>query len=190
MLTVKSRQTKLKKLGLYTGKLDDIEGPLTKAAYRKLQKKFFTRAEDIDGKYGYDTEKLLIDAYNVLVCTKNFKLSEFKCECGGRYCTGYPAKLSSQLLKNLQDVRDEFGPTTITSGMRCKTYNRSLAGSSSVSKHLDGKALDIYNEGTCTESGRKEVMKFVKKLKGHNYTYCNIGGNYPNMGNAVHFDVK
>lgn len=190
MLTVKVRQTYLKKLGFYTGKIDGIEGPLTKAAYKSLQKKFFTRKSDIDGKYGNDTEKLLVNAYRVAVYTKNFKLEEFKCECGGRYCTGYPVKLNAQLLKNLQEVRTAYGATTITSGMRCRPYNNSLVGSSPTSRHMDGKALDIVNPKTQTEAGRKTVMKYVKKLKGHNYTYCNIGGNYPNMGNAVHFDVK
>lgn len=190
MLTVKVRQTYLSKLGFYTGKIDGIEGKLTKAAYKALQKKYFQRDSDIDGVYGNDTEKLLVNAYRVKIYAKNFKLGEFKCECGGRYCTGYPVKLNAQLLKNLQKVRNKYGATTITSGMRCKPYNNSLVGSSSTSRHMDGKALDIYNEKTRTEAGRKTVMKYVKKLKGHNYTYCNIGGSVPNMGNAVHFDVK
>lgn len=190
MLTMKTRQKYLKKLGYYAGKIDGIEGNLTKAAYKKLQKAYFTRESDIDGVYGKNTDILLVNAYRVFVYAKNFELEEFKCECGGRYCTGYPVKLSAQLLKNLQKVRNKYGATTITSGMRCKPYNNSLVGSSSTSKHMDGKALDIYNTKTRTEAGRKEVMAYVKKLTGHNYTYCNIGGSYPNMGNAVHFDVK
>lgn len=190
MLTVKVRQVYLKELGYYTGKIDGIEGKLTKAAYLKMQKEYFTRKADCDGVYGTDTERLLVNAYRVHTHTKNFKLEEFKCECGGKYCTGYPVKLNAQLLKNLQKVRTKFGTTTITSGMRCKPYNNSLVGSSATSRHMDGKALDIYNETTRTEAGRKIVMQYVKKLTGHNYTYCNIGGSVPNMGNAVHFDVK
>lgn len=38
--------------------------------------------------------------------------------------------------------------------------------------------------------GRKAIMSFWKTLKGYRYTYCNINGNYPNMGSAVHIDVK
>lgn len=190
MLTVKTRQKYLKELGFYTGKIDGIEGRLTKAAYLALQKKYFSNSHEWDADYGKNTDILLVNAYRVKVYTKNFKLEEFKCECGGRYCTGYPVKLNAQLLKNLQKVRTAYGATTITSGMRCKLYNNSLVGSSPTSRHMDGKALDIVNPKTQTEAGRKTVMKYVKKLKGHNYTYCNIGGNYPNMGNAVHFDVK
>lgn len=191
MLTVRTRQTYLKNLGFYKGKIDGIEGPLTKNAYLALQKRYFTRAKDKDGLYGNDTEKLLKNAYYVKKYTKNFTLDElFRCECGGKYCTGYPVVLSTQLLINLQKVRDKYGSTTITSGMRCTAYNNSIVGSSKTSRHMKGKALDIYNAKTKTEAGRKTVMSYVKSLKGHNYTYCNIGGNYPNMGNAVHFDVK
>lgn len=191
MLTVRERQEYLKELGFYTGKIDGIAGPLTKKAYRILQDKYFMRESDRDGLYGPNTDKLLQNAYRVKVYTDNFSLSEFKCECGGRYCTGYPVILNVQLLKNIQDVRDEFGqPITITSGMRCRPYNNSLAGSSSVSRHMDGKALDIYMNRTRTEAGRKTVMAYWKKLPKYNYTYCNIGGDYPNMGNAVHVDVK
>lgn len=190
MLTVKERQKYLKELGFYSGKIDGVAGTLTKRAYKSLQNTHFTRSRDKDGIYGDDTETLLINAYRVKKYAKNFVLSEFKCECGGKYCTGYPVKLNTQLLKNLQKVRTKYGATTITSGLRCEPYNDSLLGSSSTSRHMKGKALDIYNAKTRTESGRKEVMAYVKKLIGHNYTYCNVGGSVPNMGNAVHFDVK
>ena len=190
MLKVSTRQTYLKELGYYKGKIDNIEGKLTKAAYLALQKDYFSDPHEWDAEYGQKTEILLVDVYRVKMYTKNFTPEEFKCECGGRYCTGYPVKLNVQLLKNLQKVRNAYGATTITSGMRCKPYNNSLVGSSPISRHMSGKALDIVNAKTQTEAGRKAVMKYVKKLKGHNYTYCNIGGNYPNMGNAVHFDVK
>lgn len=52
MLSIKERQTYLKKYGFYTGKIDGIEGPLTKKAYLALQKKYFVRKMDIDGIYG------------------------------------------------------------------------------------------------------------------------------------------
>lgn len=191
MLTVRERQTRLKKLGFYEGKIDGKEGPKLRAAYGKLQKKYFIRKSDIDSTYGPDTDKLLQNAYRVFLYTDNFKLEEFKCECGGRYCTGYPVVLNAQLLMNLQDVRDKYDqPITITSGLRCTGYNNSLVGSSSTSRHMKGKALDIFLDKTRTVSGRKSVMSYWKKLPKYNYTYCNIDGDYPNMGNAVHVDVK
>ena len=189
MLSVRTRQTYLKALGFYTGNIDGSAGPLTKKAYKALQDKYFVREKDKDGLYGNNTEKLLINAYYVKKYTKNFTVDEFKCDCGGKHCTGYPTILDAQLLMNLQNVRDKVGATTITSGMRCTKHNNSLAGSSKTSRHLSGKALDIYNARTRTETGRKEIMNYVKGLKGHRYTYCNINGSNPNMGNAVHFDV-
>lgn len=189
MLALRTRQTYLKELGLYTGEVDGVVGPLTKKAYVLLQDKYFTREADKDGLYGPNTEKLLINAYYVKKHTKNFTLDEFKCDCGGKYCTGYPVVLDEQLLKNIQTVRNKFGAITITSGMRCTNYNNSLVGSSRTSKHLKGKALDIYNPTTRTLAGRTKVMNYWKQLPNYNYTYCNVNGSHPNMGNAVHVDV-
>lgn len=189
MLDIKTRQKYLKHLGLYDGTIDGIEGSKTKAAYLALQKKYFTRKQDIDGIYGSDTEKLLISAYYVSVYCKNFKLEEFKCQCGGKYCTGYPAALDAYLLKNLQKIRDKYGATTISSGLRCSRHNANEGGVSN-SRHKYGKAADIYNATSRTESGRKSIMSYWRSLPHNNYTYCNIGGNYPNMGSAVHVDTE
>lgn len=191
LLTVRQRQTRLKALGLYEGKIDGKNGKLTKAAYAKLQNKYFTRAKDKDGGiYGKDTDILLRNAYAVKLYCKNFKLTEFKCGCGGRYCTGYPVRLNVQLLKNIQSIRSKYGATTITSGMRCKPYNNSLEGSSSTSRHMKGKAIDFVNDDTQTTASRRKVMSYIKKLPKHNYTYCNEDGSVPNMRNAIHFDVR
>lgn len=188
MLNIKARQKYLQYLGFYKGEIDGIEGELTKNAYLKLQKKYFIRKQDIDGIYGNDTDRLLQNAYNVEAYTKNFELKEFKCQCGGRYCTGYPAILDTQLLKNIQKIRDKYGATTITSGMRCTQHNANEGGVSN-SKHKYGKAADFVNSTSRSESGRKAIMSYWRTLPGNNYTYCNIGGNYPNMGRAVHVDV-
>ena len=188
MLSIKNRQTYLKYLGFYTGEVDGKEGPLTKKAYRNLQKAYFTREKDIDGIYGNDTEKLLLSAYRVKKYTKNFKLEEFKCQCGGKYCTGYPAALDIQFLKNLQSVRNKFGSTKITSAMRCDKHNARVGGSSG-SRHRLGKAADIITSTSGSESGRQKIMRYWKTLPRQRYTYCNIGGNYPNMGSATHVDI-
>jgi len=190
LLSKKKRQEYLKALGFYDGKIDGKIGDKTKKAYKALQKAYFTRKSDIDGEYGKNTDILLRNAYNVKKYCKNFDLEDFKCGCGGKYCTGYPVELNTQLLKNLQDVRDKFGATTVTSGMRCKKHNASLAGSSSTSRHTSGKAVDIKNSTSKTVAGRKKIMAFWKTLPKWRYTYCNINGDYANMGSAVHIDVK
>lgn len=190
MLTVRQRKAYLKKLGYYKGRINAVEDDELKAAYRSLQNDYFVKAKDKDGVYGKNTDILLVNAYRVKTNSTSFDLSEFKCGCKGKYCTGYPVMIDTKLIKNLQRVRTKFGATTITSGVRCVDYNHSLPGSSMISRHMSGKAADIYNAKTKTEAGRKIVMAYWKKLSGANYTYCNIGNNYPNMGNAVHVDVK
>lgn len=189
MLSIKKRQKYLKALGYYTGEIDGKAGKLTKAAYRALQNDYFTREEDLDGIYGKDTEKLLLNAYYVKTYTKNFRLTEFRCKCKGKYCTGYPVVLDINLLKNLQSLRNEYGSINISSGMRCEKHNKAVGGST-TSRHKKGKAADIYNKITQTLAGRKKIMAFWKKLPKQRYTYCNENGNYPNMGSAVHVDVK
>lgn len=197
MLTIYQRQAHLKYLGLYKGKLDGIEGKLTKKAYKDLQNKYFTRKADKDGIYGKDTDILLVNAYRVKRYTKNFKLEEFRCGCKG-YCTGYPTYLQVQFLKNLQKLRNKFGALTITSGLRCTKYNKQIGGIKG-SKHTVGRASDVYNRSYSSLSGRKKVVDYWISLWRSSYSYCNGYGrskwrktypNVPTMGNAVHCDVK
>lgn len=189
LLSVKKRQEYLKALGFYSGNIDGKVGAKTKAAYKSLQKAYFTREKDIDGLYGKNTDKLLQNAYNVKKYCPNFKLEEFKCGCRGRNCTEYPEVLNVQLLKNLQALRNKYGATTITSGLRCKNHNITVGGASG-SRHKSGKAVDIKNNASITVQGRKQIMSFWKTLPKWRYTYCNINGDYPNMGTSVHVDVK
>lgn len=188
MLSISKRQLYLNKLNLYDGKIDGIEGNKTRKAYLKLQKLHFSRKVDIDGLYGPNTDILLLNAIRTHNRTPDFALSEFKCECGGKYCTGYPAKLSTDLLDNLQTLRNHYGkPIVITSGIRCKQFNASLAGSSSVSRHMQGKAVDLYITGGKSNSisGRKDIIKTWMKYPKSNYAYQGTA----NMGNATHVDV-
>lgn len=203
MLTIKKRQTYLKELGYYSGKVDGIEGKLTKEAYLKLQKDYFVRKKDIDGIYGKNTDILLQNAYNVKKYCKNFTLKEFRCKCIDNkakcFCTGYPALLNTHLLKYIQEIRNDYGATTITSGMRCQKYNDSLKGSSKTSKHITGKAVDFYNwKGCKNHTTRKETInKVIRKLY-MSYAYCDgyartkLKTTYPNadnMGNEIHINV-
>jgi peptidoglycan hydrolase-like protein with peptidoglycan-binding domain len=64
MLSIKERQIYLKALGYYLGPIDEIEGPMTKSAYRALQNKYFIRSCDKDGVYGQNNDILLQNAYN------------------------------------------------------------------------------------------------------------------------------
>lgn len=188
LLTVEKRKQYFKKLGL---------GEYNKTNIKKLQKKYL-RAKDVDGIYGIDTDRLLRHVYNVKKVTKNFSPEEFKCECGGKYCTGYPTYMKQVELKNLQSIRTHFGkPMKITSGMRCHKYNNSLRGSIANSKHTTGYAADFYIAGvTDTLAGRKKAIAWIKKLPNHGYTYgngynsngANISAGY--MGSCLHTDTN
>lgn len=187
MLSIERRQMYLKKLGLYTGKVDGKENKELKAAYLKLQRKYFVRAKDKDGKYGQDTDILLINAYRVLKHTDNFDLKEFRCGCGSKHCTGYPIELDANLLKSLQRIRDKYKkPMTITSGLRCQKFNDSLRGSIKKSKHTKGKAADFKGDLTNSKTKRAHVKQFFKLLDCAGYTYSDT----TNMGSAIHIDVK
>lgn len=187
LLTKEQRRAQLK----YLGYNYDNQG------IKAFQKKYM-RAKDVDGKYGENTDKALRHVYNVKKYTKNFSPEEFKCECGGKYCTGYPSYMKRVQLQNLQTIRTHYGkPMTITCGLRCKTYNSKLRGSISNSKHLTGYATDFYMKGvTDTLANRKAAIKYIKKLPNHHYTYGNginsygakISAGY--MGNALHTDTN
>lgn len=70
--------------------------------------------------------------------SRHFKRSEFACKCGCGQDT-----VDAELLKVVEDVRDRFGKAvTITSGNRCKEYNKSVGGAEN-SQHLLGRAADI-----------------------------------------------
>lgn len=113
---------------------------------------------------------------------KNFKKSEFKCKCKGKYCNGYPSEIAYSLVELLQKTRDYYKkPITITSGLRCKTHNKNVGGTTN-SKHMTGQAVDFYFSGM----NKNEVIKWLKKQANYNYAYTNSS----NMKYAVHADTK
>lgn len=183
MLDVRTRQTYLKALGFYTGAIDGSWGPLSKKATLALQKKYFTRKKDQDGLYGPNTDILLQSAYNCRDL-KYFKLEEFKCNCGGKYCTGYPAVVNRNLVVKLDTIiRPKYGSTDIISGLRCATQN-TRAGGVSNSRHKQGKAADFQcAKSRKSATDRTEIINFCKK--NFRYSYGNTSG----MGRSVHVDV-
>lgn len=180
MLSVKKRQTYLKALGFYTGRVDGIEGKLTKAAYLAFQKNYFPKKHQ-DGKYGPDTDILLQSAYNCRDL-KYFKLEEFRCPCGN--CTGYPAVISRDLVLKLdQKLRPKYGSMVIKSGLRCKSWNTRVGGVSN-SRHKQGKAVDFQcAKSRKSAADRTEIIKYCKKI----FRYCY--GNTTGMGASIHVDV-
>ncbi len=76
--------------------------------------------------------------------SKNFTSQEFECPCGKcKAKRQIIVEISPILVSKLQLLRDRVGePIYITSGVRCKAYNKKIGGYSK-SPHLDGLAVDI-----------------------------------------------
>ena len=109
---------------------------------------------------------------------KNFKFSEIKCKCGGKYCNGYPTGFSYELLRQLQDIRNHFGSAVIiTSAVRCNQHNKNVGGTSN-SHHKEGKAVDFYVKGVSYNT----LNKYVNNMPYKHYKY-NISGS------VMHYDI-
>ncbi len=178
MSNIKDRQKYLKKIGLYTGKVDGIEGSNTKKAYKFFNIIFLNKSSD---KYTKETEKLLKEIYKSYCKSKymkstdwkyfpNFKESEFKCTCKGKYCDGYNGRKNKCYMKLImfaQYMRNYYDkPISISSGVRCRKRNKQVGGVSN-SKHIVFKAMDFK----VSNLKAKEVIKVVKKMPLVNYTY-------------------
>lgn len=186
LLKLETRKKYFKRLGL---------GEYSPETIGKLQAMYFIRPRDIDRKYGPDTDTLLRHVINVKSHTKNFDPREFRCRCGGRYCTGYPTRMKVKELKHIQAIRDHYKtPMIVTDGLRCKRHNAEIPNAAKDSPHMHGYAVDFYMQGhTDTASQRQQVINYAKKLKNHKYSYANgcrdSDGVYIRsdaMGNAVH----
>lgn len=194
-MTIKQRQHLLAYLGYYAGVVDGDWGNISYEACRVFQK---DRDLTVDGCGGPETDKALRNAVaNDLLKTKKeekkngsdqpgyfwdeiafFTREEFRCQCGGRYCSGFPAEPDETLVRLVNDLRKQAGrPAHRSSGLRCATWN-SLQKGAKNSRHIYGKAIDFYIEGI---SGSK-LLAMAQADPRTNYAYI-IEGQY------VHVDV-
>ncbi len=206
VMTMKRLQMNLTFLGYDTGGIDGKKGTKTKKAiydYRisrglgaseiadqkmidciraeiiEIQRKIGATADGVAGnetitkKAEYDKKKEDYSWDNI----KHFKKSEFTCKCG--------CGLNNMNLKVVQiadQIRDHFGkPCIVNSGCRCTSHNKKVGGVAN-SRHLSGKAIDLYVQGI---SGNT-LLSYAKQLVNQGklrYTYLI-------SGNAVHIDIN
>ena len=191
-LTLKEQQTYLKKLGLYTKKIDGIRGAGHKKAVKQFNTIFLNKESEV---YYNDTDKLLREIYTsynnspYMVNSdwkyfKNFKSSEFYCTCRKKYCDGWNGlrnKIPMHLLMADQYIRNHFGKAvSLTSTIRCDRRNKEVGGVKN-SKHRLFRANDMGVKGIKAANVKKFVYtNSSTKLSFINYAY-DINANYEHI---------
>lgn len=194
-MTTLQIQALLTYLGYDPGDVDGILGKNTRSAVLAFQK-----AENLatDGSPGPLTQAALLsavaagrfrgekaDAPNDSTGTwwdeiQYFAREEFRCKCGGRFCNGFPSEPSEALLRIADALREQAGvPITVSSGVRCQTYNDTLDGSVKNSRHILGAAMDFCVRGWPSS----KTLAAVQQRPGIRYAYA-IDASF------VHMDVE
>ena len=198
-MTDRQKQHLLGFLGYDTGGVDGILGAKTRNAIESVQEDLGIPA---DGVWGPQTETAVLEAvytYDVdapaeqdpdkedEALAARFKgirywsAEEFRCQCGGKYCNGFPALPDRTLLELADDLREAAGaPGHRSSGLRCQTHNDLQPGSVPDSRHIRGKALDFMLEN---KTG-KQLLAMAQADPRCRYAYIIGSGPY------VHVDVE
>lgn len=182
-MTDKQRQHLLAYLGYYVGNVDGDWGTLSRTACKAFQQDFGGIATD--GFGGPETDKALKHAVAIgflrrepeVVVSNNatttgtfwdeiefFDREEFRCQCKGKYCNGFPVEPDETMVRTVDEIRRRLGvPVQIVtaggSGVRCPVHNANVGGVAN-SNHLYGKAADLHSEKSPQEmaSIAEEVM--------------------------------
>lgn len=104
--------------------------------------------------------------------SKDFSSSEFRCKCG----CGMRG-VTDVLIHGLQKMRDGYGkPMKISSGLRCKDWNRHEGGKDD-SAHLSGCAADIVVRNS------KQRFMLLREAIYAGFTRIGVGKTF------IHVDV-
>jgi hypothetical protein len=168
-MTNKQRQHLLAYLGYYVMLVDGEWASGSREACKEFQR---DRGLTVDGYGGPETDKALrYSVYNDLkrpvleeevVIAKPetttgtfwddsefFDREEFRCQCKGKYCNGFPVEPEEELVRVCNEIRRRLGvPVSIVdsggSGVRCSRHNASVGGVGN-SNHLYGRAADLHS---------------------------------------------
>ena len=179
-MTTKQVQNLLAYLGYPVGAPDGITGSQTRQAV-----KLFLAAEGLtaDGDPGQETQTALLAAVsagrmytpakveNAKTGTfwddiQYFRREEFRCQCGGKYCNGFPAEPVEETVRLADEIRRRAGvPLNVNSGVRCKQHNADVGGVWN-SLHLTGQAIDLAPIGGNISAARlQEIAEQVQAEK-------------------------
>lgn len=126
----------------------------------------------------------------------NFQKWEFQCS------HGVGSEIYYSLLEVMQNLRNKYGPITISSGYRCPTCNKAVGGDPD-SAHLYGSACDFRVESGYQDNLQNR-MKLVTELRNTynvNWAYCKVDENriwtgydymyrHCNMGTYIHVQTN
>lgn len=148
---------------------DGLAGLTTTYYTRKFQK---AHGLNVDGVCGKATLNKLMEVYRV-------HDERFKCQCGGKYCSGQPFGVEVNLVELYGLQCSVFGEElTISSGFRCPEHNKAVGGVSG-SRHMLGRAADVYGDKVSST----RILANAKQNSDVRYAYIN-------SGRAVHEDTK
>lgn len=176
-MTDRQKQNLLAYLGYYVGDIDGIWGTLSKTAMDSFKADF--KGLDTPNIPENSTEKALKYAvvYDLFKTEpvkdetgtfwdeiEYFTREEFRCQCKGKYCNGFPVEPQEKLVCTVNEIRRRLGvPVTIVesggSGVRCEIHNRNVGGVEN-SDHKTGNAADLHSDKSPEEMARiaEEVM--------------------------------
>lgn len=161
-MNLKQIQALLSYLGYYDGQLDGIWGRLSEEATLAFQRDY---GLEPDGIVGQATEKALRGAVSGTMDKvqdadpeesaesvdgwwkdiRYFTREEFRCQCKGKYCSGFPVEPEEKMVRTVDEIRRRLGiPVSISSGVRCQKHNAAVGGVYN-SEHLYGRAADLHS---------------------------------------------
>lgn len=172
-MTVKQIQCLLAYLGYYTGQIDGQWGSMSTLACRAFQADYGLTA---DGICGTMTQKMLIGAIAGTAAKverpaeaeqedtgkpktgtfwddiRYFTREEFRCQCNGKYCNGFPVEPEEKMVRTVDEIRHRLGipigiVTSGGSGVRCSKHNAEVGGVYN-SEHLYGRAADLHSSAS------------------------------------------
>lgn len=160
-MNIKQIQCLLTYLGYDPGDIDGANGKNTIAAVRFFQADYGLTSDGIPGNA---TQKMLIGAVAGTAAKMEkpvdaaesgektgtfwddiqfFTRAEWRCQCGGKYCNGFPAEPAEETVRMADEIRRRAGvPLRVNSGLRCKQHNAAVGGVAN-SLHTTGQAVDL-----------------------------------------------
>lgn len=150
----------------YNGPLDGIWGAESQRAAERFLKDF-TGENVADNNVGGKTDAGVEDSSVTGTFwdeIEYFTREEFRCQCKGKYCNGFPVEPQEEMVRTVNEIRRRLGvPVSIVtaggSGVRCPVHNTNVGGVAN-SLHLTGNAADLHSSKSPEEMKRvaEEVM--------------------------------